>query len=250
MMFQGRGQLQRRDREVGLTFNWRIPVSSSGTWAVSVLLVGLISAVLATTVRVKIGGDPHREREHGTLVLVPGDQGGDALVRSAIEAGPFPARWNPAADPAYVALRRDALRLATMGGLPYRPEIVAGEMASDGLGLSSQDFAGGVFPALPDVRDSGATAEVLEVMLGVRVLDAGPGVSFGHAALPLPAESAGELVGRRFLVAYDEAGRVVDVVALSSRARRAALVKWLSRGLVRGHSGKAGWISVETMVTR
>lgn len=248
-MFRGRRQLQRRDRESGLAFSWRVPVSSTGSFVVAFLMVALVAVGLATAVRVRIGGGAREEPRQGTLVLVPQDRGGAALERRAIEAGPFPSRWNPAADPAYVALRREALRAATESGVPYRPQMVeGGESVLQDRG--TPEFEGSALPALPGGEALDPPAGPREVTLGVRTLDGAPGVRFTHAVLAFEAPVAGELVGRRFVVEYDAEGRVLDVVALTPRPGQSSVVQWLLRGRVAGNEGSAGWMSVETGVAR
>lgn len=248
-MFRGRRQLQRRDVESGLTFDWRVPVSNTGSLVLAVLLVAVVAVALATTVRVRIAGEGRAESEPGTLVLVPGGPGADRLERRAIEAGPYPLRWNPAADPEYVGLRRQALRTATDGGVPYQPQPVLDEPAA-GEATPEPWFQGAVLPSLPAIQPPVGPAGPREVMLGARVLDLGQGLGFSHAALPLAAAVAGEAIGARYLLEYDQDGRVLDVVALGTRKRRAVVSDWLTRGRVTGNPGEGGWLSVETVAVR
>ncbi len=248
-MFRGRRQLQRRDRESGLAFNWRVPVSSTGSFVVAFLLIAAVAVGLATVVRVSIAPASRGEPEQGTLVIVPPDVGGRALARRAMEAGPFPARWNPAADPEYVALRRQALKEAGRSDVEYRPEL----RQTDWLRAGAKDdpsFDGGDLPPLP--RSAGSARERLDrdVMVGARVLDSGGVKGFTHASLAMNAEEAGPVIGGRYVIEHDAEGRILDVVALSPRLRQPAVVEWLSRGLVTGHQGKPGWLSVETVVAR
>lgn len=246
-MFRGRRQLQRRDREAGLGFNWHLPVSSAGSFLLALLLVTLVSIGLATAVRVSVGSPDRGEPEQATLAIVPHGMRGVWSERRAIEAGPFPSRWNPAADPEYAALRREALKAAMAGGTEYTPNLVELEWMHSAV---SQDvgFEGAVLPPLPKVGESEDFADPREVMLAARVLDEGGAKRFSHASLPLEAGKAGELVGGRFMLTHDGEGQVLDVVPI--RSSQPVVLQWLSRGLVTGEELEPGWLLVEIVVGR
>lgn len=248
-MFRGRRQLQRRDRESGLAFNWRVPVSSTGSFMVALLLITFVAVGLATMVRVSIAPAKRGEPEQGTLVIVPGSASGGALTLRAIEAGPFPSRWNPAADPKYVALRREALKAAMDVGVPYEPVLREVEWMHETAGETPLSTAG-VLPPLPGAGEAAEVPEEREVMVSARVLGPEGVKGFTHAALPIKAGAAVPAVGGRYLLEHDAEGRVLDVIGLAPERREGVVVQWLSRGLVTGHGGKPGWLSVETVVGR
>lgn len=246
-MFRGRRQLQRRDQEAGLGFNWRVPISSAGSFLLAMFVVALISIGLAMAVRVSIGSPGRGEPEQATLAIVPDGRGGVWSERRAIEAGPFPSRWNPAADPRYAVLRREALKAATAGGPAYQPELVELQWMRSAVN-DDPGFEGAALPPLPDRNEGGRVKESREVMLAARVLDESGVKSFSHASLPLEAGKAGDLVGGRFMLAHDAAGQVLDVVPI--RSSQPVVLQWLSRGLVTGENLEPGWLTVEIVVGR
>lgn len=246
-MFRGRRQLQRRDRDAGLGFNWRLPVSSAGSFLLALFLVTLVSIGLATAVRVSVGASDQGEPEQATLAIVPDGMRGVWTERRAIEAGPFPSRWNPAADPKYSALRREALKAAMEIGAGYRPELVELEWLRSEV-RQDVGFEGAVLPPLPEIDEREKFTENREVMLAARVLDEGGSKGFSHASLPLDAGKAGELVGGRFMLMHDGEGQVLDVVPI--RSSQPVVLQWLSRGLVTGEELEPGLLLVEIVVGR
>ena len=246
-MFRGRRQLQRRDREAGLGFNWHLPVSSAGSFLLALLVVTLVSVGLAMAVRVSVGSKDGGEPEQATLAIVPHGMRGVWSERQAIEAGPFPSRWNPAADPHYAALRREALKGAMENGAVYEPKLVELEWTPTEVG-QEVGFAGAVLPPLPKIGAREESNAPREVMLAARVLDRGSAKGFSYASLPLEAGKAGELVGGRFMLTHDGEGQVLDVVPIGSS--QPVVLQWLSRGLVTGDELEPGWLLVEIVVGR
>lgn len=246
-MFRGRRQLQRRDEASGLAFNWRLPVSTAGSFALAFVIVALGTAALAMAVKVRVGDSRRSEPEQASVILIPRDAGGAWIERRAIEAGPFPARWNPAADPEYAALRGEALREATSEAVPYQPRLSPLEMA-DESGVIESWRAEPALPLLPEPERMPRVETSKEVRVGARLLDEQRGRRFEHAPLPLAPEAAGDSLGLRFLLEHDARGRVLDVTALSSRGRRPEVLGWLARGQVAEHGGEPGWLVIETVV--
>lgn len=247
-MFRRRKTLQHRDRESGLAFSWRVPLSSGGSFAMAFLLVGLGALALSAAVRVSLGRPSMDEVKRGSLVIVPQDQGGKRIEREAIEAGPFPVRWNPAADREYASLRSRALREAAEVGVPYEPRLEAIPFqGSDrgGIELDSQV----VLPPLPDrVLEIEDDPPAREVGHGLRVLKSKNGARLLHATLFLPAEESVGIVGVRYLIEYDRHGRVLEVTRLDSGDPQASVVSWVARARVENHGGEPGWLVVESVI--
>ncbi|MEP4079641.1 hypothetical protein [Haloferula sp.] len=246
-MFRTRSKLQRRDQESGLIFSWRVPLTSTASFVVAMLLVGLVSVGLATLVRIKVGTKPDQVEQRASLVLVSVEEGGSWLDALAVEAGPYPFPWNPAADPAYAALRGQALREAGGAIIPYQPEPVPLELSNPSLGTAApMGFA--QFPPLPVVAKRDLSEEPKETTLGARVVRSGSGPSLQLPRLPLEAKDAIAVSGKRFLIEYQSDGRVREVTPLSPEDTPADLVGWLGRARVLEHGEKGGWLVVESTV--
>lgn len=246
-MFRARSKLQRRDLDSGLVFSWRIPVSSSMSLVMSVLLVGMVTAAIAAFVRVKIGNGGEREFARGSLVLVSLEDGGMRLERLAIEAGPFPSRWNPAADPEYAALRRRALREASEVEIPYLASLTELE-DRDEEDWGCEGHGHGVLPDLPPALVPAAAETQRETRLGVQVIRSSKGAWLQIPDLPLAAKDAVPSVGLRFLIEHDAQGRIVEVISLNPDDRSADLGAWLARARVLDHLENAGWLVVESVI--
>ena len=244
-MFRLRSRLQRRDRESGLVFSWRVPVSSLMSLVVAFLLVGGVSLALATLVRVRIGPADPLEQRTGSLVVVPAEAGGSALERFAREAGPFPNRWNPAADPEYAALRRRALREAGDPTLRYHARLMEIELPDE---LLPGEPGAGILPPLPEVELPPPATVPREVELGLMVLRSGEGPAVQLPGLELDPKAASASTGLRFLLRHDASGRVIEVSPLGGDPASAELAAWLGAARVTGHGGAAGGIVVETQV--
>jgi len=246
-MFRTRSKLQRQDQESGLVFSWRVPLTSTASFVVAVLLVGLVSVVLAALVRVRGAARPAEEKQRAGLVLVSNEAGGHWLEAMAIEAGPYPFPWNPAADPAYAALRGQALREAGRDRPPYRPQPVPLELTNEAIRKTT---AGDIsyFPPLPSISAGEVGEQTRETTLGVRVVRSGSGPSLQLPRLPLAAKNAVAASGWRFLGGYQADGRIMEVTPLSPEETPADLVGWLGRARVMDHGDKDGWLVVESTV--
>lgn len=247
-MLRRRYTLEDRDRESGLAFSWRVPLSSLRSLILAFLLVGLAALALSAFVRVGMGGSRSEQVRLATIVMVPMDRGGARIDREAREAGPFPVRWNPAADLNYSALRNRALRKAADVEVPYLPRIAPVELEEHrGVGEVSGRQA-----TLPPLPERTLTAEekpsAREVGHGLRILRGSGGLRLLHAGLFLPAEESPGVVGVRYLIEFDRDGRVLEVTRLDSGDPEASIVAWVARARVEGHQGEPGWLVVESVI--
>jgi len=212
------------------------------------VLVGLGAFALSAAVRVNVGRPVAEEGVRASVVIVPRNLGGERIGREAREAGPFPVRWNPAADPEYAALRGRALREAGDAAVTYQVHLRGLDFKEGGDGLSGRDSVA-VLPPLPErlqVPDEEPLAR--EVGHGLRVLKSKDGVSLLHASLFLPAEESVGIVGVRYLIEYDRDGRVLEVTRLDSGDPKASVVSWVERARVEGQQGEPGWLVVESVI--
>jgi hypothetical protein len=244
-MFGLRSKRTTRDRRMGLVFQWRLPVGNSMGFLSAVALVALISAGLAATVRVRVGGAMRHPERRGSLIVVPQGEEWNSLRTLALEAGPFPVREDPSQDPAVVALVRESIAASDLPGYRYRPvfqpiSVVAPASAR----LAADKITPGDLPPLPDpeppVVDRAPRAPLQPVVLSANGLRAQP------PAVPPPA---GVLQGNRYLLAYDPAGRVLRVTTVFSpqeaAAGAAAVEAWLRRVVFQGGEKSGGWATVE-----
>ena len=88
VMFRRRSTLESRDRESGLAFSWRVPLSSAGSMALAVFLVGLGALALSAAVRVGMGRPRTEEVPRATIVVVLWIEV-ERIDRRRAGAGPF-----------------------------------------------------------------------------------------------------------------------------------------------------------------
>lgn len=249
-MFRGRNKLQRRDREWGLIFSWRLPPSSGGALCLALALVSGAAFLLGIGVRVRAGAAPGPPGERASLMILSKDGRGDWVERRAIEAGPFPVRWNPAADPEYAARRAEALRAASAPGPPRLPGLTPmewegdpdpGEEASAGRAMR--------LPPLPEIGDPFPETGIDPVVpLVLRLAGRDESLTLIGGEAVLNAETASGEVGVRYLLEYDDRGRIHEIMRLDSEEPRGVIVDWISESRFRGHGGKPGWAVAETFV--
>jgi hypothetical protein len=247
-MFGLRSKRTTRDRRMGLVFQWRLPVGNHMSFFSAITVVTLISAGLAATVRVRVGGGaPRHPERRGALVFVPRGEEWDSLRTLALEAGPFPVREDPSQDPAVGELVRESLAVADVPGYRYRPAFqpisVTGS-ASSRLAAAGK-IRPGDLPPLPEPEPPVAVTPP-RTALQPAVLSAN-----GLRALP-PADPppAGVLQGSRYLLAYGPSGRVLRVTTVFSPQETAAggaaaVESWLRRVVIEGGEKSGGWAAVE-----
>ena len=249
-MFRSRKNLQREDRESGLAFSWRFPMSTTGSSFAAFVLVSLCALAISAGISVRAGVRPPADEPRAVMVLTPQTAWVAALERRAVEEGPFPARWNPAADPAYVGQRSRALRQAHESGLCYEPEVKPVSFAR-GVKDLAWDPKMGVLPPVPEVALDGPEDDVSrEVGLALRPLRSDQAVRVVHASLFLPAVGTERMMGVRFLLEYDADGRVQEATRLDSGEPDASLDEWVARALVDGHGDRPGMLVVESVIER
>jgi hypothetical protein len=217
------------------------------SFTVALLVVSLMSVGLAAFVRVRIGSSKVIEDQRGTLVIVPGDEAGLWLEQYAIEAGPFPSRWDPSADPSYIDLLELALSESGKANVAYEPKLEPIDFSGLESPLSAIE-TNDLLPPLPASELPLENAGPREGWIGVRVVRSASGPTLQVARLPLDAGKVGGSVGRKFLIEHDEHGRIVDVMALAPDDTPADLVGWLGRGRVVDHQGIAGSLVVESVI--
>ena len=250
-MFGLRQKRTTRDRSHGLVFQWRLPVGNSMSFCTAILVVVLISAGLAASVRIRIGsvGIPRHAERRGTLVVVPSGEEWNSLRTMAAEAGPFPVREDPTRDPAVVELIRQGLAAARPPGYRYQPVYQDVELAiPNPAAETAEKVSHGVLPPLPEaeapVQGANAASGVAPLVLAAN----GP-----KAKAPEVAPPAGALQGNRYMLNYDAAGRVSRVITIfcapEAQEDAPAAESWLRRTLIEGGEKAGGWVAVELSST-
>jgi hypothetical protein len=229
-----------RDRQSGLVFQWRLPVSSHFGFFAAVGLVGLLSAGVAAVVRVRVAGPPRQPEQRGALILVPQGKEWRALEMLALEAGPMPRGRGASADPAVQALIARSLAAATPPGYTFQPELRPVSVEFPALKVPGELPASpGVLPRLP-VAGEPVPEPPLPDPPRPLVLSEG-GIRAIAPALPAPA---GLVRGSRYLLNYDGSGRVIRVTPLSPAADDRA-EPWLRQVTVEGGAKDGGWTAIE-----
>jgi hypothetical protein len=242
-MFGLRTKRTKRDRQSGLVFQWRLPVSSHLGFLTAVGVVALISAGLAAAVRVRVGGPPRQPERRGALVLVPQGAEWRALEMLALEAGPMPRREDPAGEPAAAGLLARTTAAATPPGYSYQPRLrpVPVDMPVAEVASAAGPLPG-VLPPLPPPQEPSQNPPRPDPPRPL-VLTTG-GI---RAIPPADASPAGPARGNRYLLAYDEAGRVTRVTTLftSGAAADERAELWLRQVRLEGGAKTGGWTAVE-----
>lgn len=242
-MFGGRLKRASRDRESGLVFQWRLPISNHLRLLSAFCVVGLITAGLAASVRVRVGGGPQRHPERrASLILVPRDDDWKALQMLALEAGPMPRREDPTRTPAVKSIIDATLASASAPGYRYQPFLrPVGIEIQDSIGSGKE--SPGILPPLPVPEPPSLTPPLPDPSRPVVLASGGLRVIEPGAEAP-----AGLARGSRYLLGYDVSGRVTRVTALSSQKAGnggAEAEAWLRQLKIEGGSDKGGWTAVE-----
>ncbi len=254
-MFRSRKRLREKDRDCGLMFHWRHPVSEVSPLAAAAVLAGLLAVGVAATVRVRVGEGVVRSRPVGKLLLVEDGAAASYLEREARERGPFPFRWQREEDATYRKQLEIAMRRVGRGGVDYRPSLVPVEVAAGGA--SADPVPAGGLPPLPRRGEAPAVAAGNPAHLGLFVVRSGSLLALEVPDLADSVKLDPEIVGRRFLLEHDRAGRIRRVIPWEPREVSPAVMKWLGSCTVTLDAddggvgvGDEGWLMVETRMER
>lgn len=247
MIFRGRKALRARDRALGLVFSWRLPLSSRGMLFFSLCVVSLVAVICAMGVRVTAGAGTAESADQASVVILSKGYQGDWIERWAMEVGPFPARWNLASDPDYVAKRTEALRMASETGPPPPLRLTQLEWGERQVVWGKESIMH--LPSLPAPEEYMPKANderVVPVVLNL--LSAGEGLELIGSEMMHDAMGEDLEIGVRFLMKHDAQGRIQEVIRLDLDASAADFIDWMMRYRIRGHGEKPGWVVVETAV--
>ena len=247
MIFRQLKKLRERDRASGLVFSWRLPLSSRGSFWLSLCLVSILAVVFVTGVRVQGFGKVADVGDQARLIILPGGHQGNWANRRAIESGPFPARWNLASDPDYVAMRAEALRSASETGPLPSLRLAEFDWVDERPVWGMEKIMH--LPSLSESKNSAPKKSGERIVpLVLHLLSAEEGVELlaGEMRHEPPINEAE--VGIRFFLKHDAQGRVQEVIRFDSAESQPELLDWMMRHRVHGHAGKSGWVMVETGV--
>lgn len=242
-MFNFRHKRTTRDRQSGLVFQWRLPVSSHFSFLMAIGVVGLITVGLAASVRVRVGSVTRHPERRGSLILVP--QGGEwrALERMALEAGPMPRREDPSNDPAVKALIDQGMAAATPPGYRYEPQLRPVSVEIPAVAISSEEKASpGVLPPLPEPEPPSQNPPLPDLSQPLVLASGGIRVIAPTTAPPASLDR-----GNRYLLGYDANGRVTRVTTLFAAEPAAddSGELWLRQVVIEGGAKDGGWTAVE-----
>lgn len=243
-MFGLRSKRTNRDRESGLVFQWRLPVGNSLSFFAAIGLVALITAGLAATVRVRIGGSVHHPERRGSLILVPHSDEWRALELMAMEQGPIPLREDPSNDPAIRSLIQAGMAGAAAPGYRYQPRFqpVPVKMSS-ATAVTDFNNSPGMLPPLPQPEPPAQNPALPDPSRPVILSTGGL-----HAIAPEEMPPASLLRGNRYLLGYGQDGQVNRVTTLFSGTPgtdATAAEAWLRRVKIEDGAKDGGWTAVE-----
>jgi len=242
---------ERRDRECGLTFAWRIPESSKWAGILSFFIVALLTTVLFATVRVSVMPTPRVIERKATATLVPDWGDGRAWALRAEEEGPFPAAFDPAESvefqtleaKAFAELSTKSCRAVHLKDLPDETDAAALPVAVRGER---------VFPAQPTLEEKVPPTELPPLVPSLTVLSKLPPDSLPRTFPDFdgPVTPAMAAATWHFTLEIGKGGRVKDLTSLEGGDEGAskAIGDWLAQ--VRFGPGAAGWIGVEVGFNR
>lgn len=248
---------ERKYRECGLLFAWKVPDSSGWASFTALLIVSLLTTALLGAVRVRIVPPPRVIERKASTVLVPEYGEGREWSVRAEEGGPFPAKFNPSESPVVKAIETEWIDRSLAPR--YRPALADFVESSD-TPLTVSPRGERVFPKLGSVTEPKADVRVTPLMPMIRPLSPLP-VGVWPEELPYfdgvvtPKMAAASW---RFMVEVGERGRVLNSVSLDgatldgsdeAAASSRLIGGWLSQ--VRfGPSTKPGWIGLEVEFSR
>jgi hypothetical protein len=242
-MFNLRHKRTTRDRQSGLVFQWRLPVGNTVGFLLALGIVGLVTAGLAASVRVRVGNVSRQPERRGTMILVPQGKEWQALEMLALEAGPMPRRADPEGDPAVKSLMDQSMAKARQPGYRYEPELRPVNVEIPMAAVKDEKVSPGVLPPLPVPEPPSQNPPLPDPARPV-VLSSG-GV---HAVVPATVPPVPLARGNRYLLGYDANGRVTRVTTLFSAEPAAdddSVEQWLRQVTIEGGDKGGGWTAVE-----
>jgi hypothetical protein len=242
-MFNLRHKRTTRDRESGLVFQWRLPVGNTVRFLLAFGVVSLITAGLATTVRVRVGNVSRQPERRGTMILVPQGKEWQALEMMALEAGPMPRRSDPVGDPEVKSLIDQSMAKARLPGYRYEPELRPVNVEIPMAAAKVEKISPGVLPPLPAPEPPSQNPPLPDPARPVVLSSEGV-----RAVAPAAVPPASLARGNRYLLGYDASGRVTRVTTLFSAESAAddeSVGQWLRQVTIEGGDKGGGWTAVE-----
>ena len=247
MIFRRLKKLRERDRALGLVFSWRLPLSSRGSFWLSLFLVSILAVIFVAGVRVRGFGKVADVGDEARLIILPGGHQGNWVERWAMESGPFPARWNLASDPDYVAMRAEALRSASETGPLPSLRLAEIDWVDKRPVWDKEKIMH--LPSLPEPKTSAPKISGERIVpLVLHLLSTDEGVVLVAGEMTHESSINEAEVGVRFFMKHDAQGRVQEIIRFDPAESQPDLLDWMMRHRVRGHAGKSGWVMVETAV--
>ncbi|MEY5019352.1 MAG: hypothetical protein RLZ22_440 [Verrucomicrobiota bacterium] len=214
-------------------FAWPRKSDSLAPMLAAFLISAAAFAFVLHSLRIDLGSYASQRINHAALILAGDDMLSMELKRRAREEGPFPMRFNPAADDAVAKLQQTALEAMRFSPPPYAPKL---RPLHESAAVETPSLAPVGEAMLP--RRSLPTIETMQKMESrpQPVLTPISGISEGDMPRELP-EFAMQINGKslrdswRFMIHADANGRVLDCIALNGgeSTATAALVEWLRK---------------------
>jgi hypothetical protein len=250
---------EQRDRESGLTFSWRMAESSRTTVFVAVVLVGLLTALLMSTIKVRVVPPPRVIERKGTVMFVPeASEVGREWTLRAEEEGPFPARFDLSESPLVQQMQADLFRDPS-GTVPYQIRLRGLPSSGRSGAADTTQKPEGVFPRTEGTERPQAAPSDQPLTPVLTVLSKVPAgalpLAYPDFTHPVIQEMASQ--PWQFMVEIDKDGVPIRCIALDGGEPDSATEKWL-RGLEHWLCGvrfgaaasEVGWIGVEINFSR
>ncbi|MBB5350034.1 hypothetical protein HNR46_000255 [Haloferula luteola] len=243
-MFRRRITLQKRDRESGLGFNWRVPVSNTMSFLVAFFLVGSAAVILAVGVKVRIGKARAGGERRAVMTLIPTNAMGAALERMAKDAGPYPFRED--GERRESRWRQESPSTWAPSDPDYVPTLAAMSLAKG----NERDLMAASIQMLPPLPDPLPLPEIpveRTTALSFRLMGGSESDSIQVPSRRVPVAEAAGWLGERYLIETGVQGQVLTVQALDPSETASRAVAWLLKGRVETESATRHWWVVECM---
>lgn len=251
-----RSKRETRDLESGLCFSWRTPESCHWSLLASIVIVALIGSFFLFTLKIRVLSPPRLIERKAQVMLLPSGEEGRSWDILAREAGPFPARFDPAAvleqSPEIVsALAGGHNRFASyqpqLRGLPEEADRDVIDIALKGERVFPPhrvDDAAASTPPTGPVKFKPELVRLSSIPDGVWP----SGLPALEAGIPVAKSSA----GWRFMIRVGEDGVVSDCMPLNAAEDAGADVveRWLRAVRFGKKAAAAGWFGVGVTFNR